>query len=457
MTHRILVVDDEVSIARSFGRFLSGHDFVVDTAGDLAGARKVIGAEVPDLVVCDVRLPDGSGLDLLDELKSDHPQVLFVVITAYATRDTALQALKSGAADLLTKPVRFEQLLRSVQGAMQSRPEAWRLQAQRRSASGSPDLPRLLGGSAPLTRLKNVVGRVAPSDATVLIRGESGTGKEIVARRLHALSSRARGPFVALNCSAIPETLLESELFGYRKGAFSGADADKAGLVEIASQGTLFLDEIGDLPITLQPKLLRLLEQGEVRPLGSTDSIQVAPRVVAATNQPLESMIADKTFREDLYFRLAVVRVDTPSLSECREDIPELVINIIRRSNESLGTEIASVRPETMARLQQLEWPGNVRELEHRVQRAMLMADRDVLGDDDFFDSRLGPGAGTETSLKTLVSRYETDLVRETVESCGGDKREAARRLDISLASLYAKLKRAETNGPGRLEAESGG
>jgi DNA-binding NtrC family response regulator len=438
MTRRLLIVDDEQAIVRSFRSLFVSEGYLVRTADKLADARRVLRSATPDLIITDLQLPDGDGLELLVDPAVRGARVPVVVITSYPSVDSATEALRRGAVDYLSKPVRFDTLHRSVRCVLEGRQPGTRVQ----DTSDAERLRRaLVGSSEAMQQLREWIARVAPNSATVLITGDSGTGKEVIARQLHASSPRASEPFVVVNCGAIPGNLLESELFGYRRGAFSGADRDKRGLVELASGGSLFLDEIGELPLDLQPKLLRALEQKEVLPLGATQTVPIDVRFLAATNRCLGAMCREGEFRQDLYYRLNLFEIDAPPLRDHLEDIPELVEHLLAELAPELGNAVQDVSPSAMASLRQRVWPGNVRELKNALRRAMVMSDSCILQRSDLasVDDKTPPVGNVP--LRSTVRNFERQVIREAIRLHSGDKRAAAAILEISLASLYAKLK----------------
>ncbi len=439
MNSRLLIVDDERAIVRSFRALFEREGFRVQTASDVHEARRLLRADPPDLVVADLQLAQGSGLDLLlDPMVRSRPLPL-IVITSYPTVETAVEALRRGAADYLTKPLRFADLLSATRKALdsqggKSRPkvdDGWRLGRSQ----------ELVGDSAPMSNLRALIARVAPTSSTVLITGESGTGKELVARQIHARSARQQGPFVAVNCSAIPETLLESELFGYRRGAFSGADRDKRGLVELAGGGTLLLDEIGDLPLDLQPKLLRALERREILPLGASRPRPIDVRFLAATHRSLETMVEEGHFRADLYYRLNLFELRVPPLRDRVEDIPALAEHFRCCFGPELGPGVLRVGSEALLALRHHPWKGNVRELENVMRRALVLCEAEEIRVEDLWEHSDESVRPIATTLKDAVREFEHRLICEAIECHHGDKRLAADHLGISLASLYAKLK----------------
>ncbi len=373
---RVLVVDDERSLLETLEIVLrrSGHEVL--TSDDEALALELFREKRPDLVLQDVRMGGIGGLELLKRFKSIAPAVPVIVITAYSTWENAVSAMRLGAYDFVKKPFDNDQIRETVARALAQRAQYEASKDQRPAAQAE-----ILGNSEPIREIHDILKRVAPTDSTVLVSGESGTGKELVARALHYLSLRAAGPFVSVNCGAFPETLLESELFGHVKGSFSGAHADKKGLLEVADKGTFFLDEIGETPPETQVKLLRVLEERRFYPVGGTTARKVDVRFIAASNRDLLQMVAEGSFREDLYYRLNVIPVTLPALRDRRKDIPLLAAHFLAKYSGKLNREIRSISPAAQAKLEAHDWPGNVRELENTLQRAVALARGDVVED----------------------------------------------------------------------------
>jgi two-component system response regulator PilR (NtrC family) len=373
---RVLVVDDERSLLEMLEITLrrSGHEVL--TSDDEAQALELFRERKPDLVLQDVRMGGIGGLELLKRFKSISPSIPVIVITAYSTWENAVSAMRLGAYDFVKKPFDNDQIRETVARALAQRAQ-FEAQKDQRPAGQA----EILGNTEVIREIHDVLKRVAPTDSTVLVSGESGTGKELVARALHYLSLRAAGPFVSVNCGAFPETLLESELFGHVKGSFSGAHADKKGLLEVADKGTFFLDEIGETPHETQVKLLRVIEERRFYPVGGTTARKVDVRFVAASNRDLLQGVAEGTFREDLYYRLNVIPVTLPPLRDRRKDIPLLAAHFLAKYAGKIGREIRGIAPSAQAKLEAHDWPGNVRELENTIQRAVALARADTIDD----------------------------------------------------------------------------
>src|SRR5438876_244079 len=376
---KILVVVDERSILVLLKEALGQWGYLVTTAASAAEALGILKSELFDALITDIRMPDMSGLELLREVKKQDESIEVVMMTGYPTIASAVQALKEGAYDYLSKPLILDELRHLMSRMMERKFLRGEIHTLRARLGEELTVNELIGTSGPMERVKEIIGKVAVTDSPVLIEGESGTGKELVAAAIHRLSSRVKRSFIPVNCSAIPQDLLESEFFGHVRGAFSGAVADALGLFRGADEGTIFLDEIAELSPALQVKLLRVLQEMQVRPVGSTKAFPVDVRVIAATNRDLDRTIADGRFRQDLYYRLKVVRVRQPSLHTRREDITGLVNHFVRRFTRRFRREIRGVTPEALAALQGYDFPGNVRELENLIERAFAMGAREQI------------------------------------------------------------------------------
>ncbi len=444
---RLLVVDDEEVLAATLQEFLQSEGFEVALAGDARTALAVAETFEPDVALCDVQLPGPDGLELLDRLLSIRPDTLVLMITAYATVENAVAAFRRGAHDYLMKPVIFEELLAKIDRLISFRRLVRENQALRRQlhADVSPDT--LVGRGAAMESVKTLIRKVGPTRSNVLVTGESGTGKELVARALHATGRDPDAPFLPVNCAAIPHDLLENQLFGHLRGAFTGADRDHTGLFVEAGQGTVFLDEVGELPLATQAKLLRAIENKEVLPVGATRTSSVAARVIAATNKDLLAEVEAGRFRADLFYRLDVVNIRMPPLRDRPEDIPELVSVLLARRSRALGKRIDGVDNATIRRLMSLPWRGNVRELDNALERAVILSDGPILTPADFPAEMMGePDPGDD--LRAALGLAERQHIRRVLAQCGGDKREAARRLNMGLSSLYRKLEDDATRPP---------
>ena len=444
---KILVIDDDQGLRRSLSLILDegGHGVVVASNG--ADGLAVAGNEKPDLILCDVRMPQMDGLEFLERYRQEEGGALVIMMTAYGSVDLAVKAMVAGAYDYIPKPFGADEVLLTIRKAEERerlRAEVGRLRAEVRAERRIGDI---IARSPGMIRALEVAGKVARHQSSVLLTGESGTGKELMARHIHRESDRADRPFVPVNCGAIPETLLESEFFGYVRGAFTGADSDKAGLFEAAEGGTLFLDEVGELPSSLQVKLLRVLQDGEVRRLGGTETTTVSVRIVAATNRDLESAVHTGDFRQDLYYRLAVIPIHLPPLRERTEAIPDLTHHLLGRLRERLNLTVESVTPGAMKALLAYPWPGNIRELENVLEQAVVLAEGDTL-DEDSLSGRLRaadvviePGyASDDLSVKRRCAELERKLIKRALERTGGNRSKAAALLELSPRALRYKI-----------------
>jgi two-component system response regulator PilR (NtrC family) len=461
----ILVVDDERSLREFLTICLTRAGHKVKAAEDGAVALRALAAGEPiDLVITDLRMPGAlGGLDLLDEVKRKSPETQVVVMTAFASTETAIAALKRGAYDYLTKPFKIDEIQVVVERALERQALVRDNAVLRSKVQDTYKLSSLLGRSAAMQRVFELVRKIAPTKTNVLITGESGTGKELVARAIHAEGTRAGKPFIAVNCGAIPDTLIESELFGHVKGAFTGATGTQSGLFAAADGGTLFLDEIAELPGPMQVKLLRALQERKVKPVGGTEEKGVDVRVVAATNRDLDAEVASGGFRQDLYYRLNVIQVHLPPLRQRRDDIPLLVEHFVKRYAAELGKRMTAVSPEALSVLCTYDYPGNVRELENIVERAVTLEPSQTIARAALpaLGGRATPPAvelppeGVE--LDRLLADYEREIVTRALHQTGGVRKEAARLLGITFRSLRYRLEKLgiASGGPGDDAADS--
>ena len=445
---RILVVDDELAIRQVLAANLRKAGYEVEELDDGVAALERLQAGDIDIAICDIRMPEMSGIDLLREAQQANIDTTFLLITAHASLDTAIEAMRLGAFDYLTKPVRTEEVLHQVKQIVDLRGLRNENRLLRTLVLKDKDATCLFESPA-IQQIEKLIGKVAPTDSTVLITGESGTGKGVTARRIHSLSHRAGAPFIPVNCGSIPENLIESELFGHVKGAFTGADRAKKGLFFEADKGTLFLDEIGELPLHLQVKLLHVIESQQIRPVGGDQFRKVDVRIVAATNRDLDKMVAEGRFREDLFFRLNVFHIHIPPLRERREDIRKLIHFLLERDRDRFANgRRLRLTPEAESLLLAYDWPGNVREVENVIDRALILAeDEDItiadlpetitaLADEHLPEA----GNGGRLTLREQVRMYERSLILRALEEAGGDRSRAARNLGIGQSTLYRKL-----------------
>ncbi|MBK8098537.1 MAG: sigma-54-dependent Fis family transcriptional regulator [Planctomycetes bacterium] len=450
----LLIVEDDQSLRTVLSHELARMGFVVHALADGRDAVAAVRQHDPDCVLLDLHLPGVAGMDLLPKLLAQEPDLRVVVFTGHGTVPLAVQAMRAGAFDFLTKPVSLdllEQTIRRAVGSAQLLRTNRRLQ---RAVAGRPPAGMVLG-SAAAQKLLAAIGKIARAEQPVLIRGESGSGKELAARELHAQSRRAAEPFVVVNCGAVPKNLIESELFGHVKGAFTGADSKRLGLFEAAAGGTLFLDEVGELPLELQPALLRAIQFGEVRPVGSDQVRKVDVRVLAATHRDLQAWLQDGRFREDLYYRLAVLELWVPPLRDRADDIVPLAQLLLQQQATRAGRELRFA-PEALAVLQGHAWPGNVRELENAIVRLCVLADGPEISAADVHEFALQHRQrAAATTLPTLeIRELERLAITEAMRRFGGSKRKAAEALGVALKTLYNKLNAADGSEPGGDEPE---
>jgi two-component system response regulator PilR (NtrC family) len=455
---RILVVDDEQSMQEFLEIFLRREGYDVVTAGDVDTAVAHLEADEIDLVLTDMQMPEKTGLDLILEARDVSPDTIMIVVTAFGTTDSAIAAMKEGAYDYLTKPFKVDELRIVIEKALEKKvlsSENRRLRQEIRSRSRNR---HIIGHSRAMQEVFDLIAQVAETKTNVLVYGESGTGKELVARAIHEQSDRHDKPFVAINCGAIPENLLESELFGHVKGAFTGAVQTKDGLFEAAEGGTLFLDEIGELSSPLQVKLLRALQEKTIRRVGDTVDRKTDVRIVSATNRRLEDEVAAGRFREDVYYRLNVIQLTLPPLRDRVEDIPVLVQHFVQKFAEELGKDVEGMEPAALEVLSSYSFPGNVRELENLIERAVALSRDSMLGCDllpptvEEARTRQNPVRITSEGVKLeqLVDEYERSLLAEALSLSGGVKKRAARLLGISFRSFRYRLEKLGIEDPKR-------
>jgi DNA-binding NtrC family response regulator len=448
----ILIAEDEDGVRDSLVEVLreEGYDAVSVSTGD--AAVSALAERDFDVVISDLRMPGADGLTVLRTARELAPQTLVLLMTAHATVDTAVAALRGGAQDYLLKPVIFDELLHKLQALIEHRQLAWERQYLRSQLERQWDFDNLVGQSSAMREVMTLVKRVAPVPSTVLITGESGVGKEVVARAIHHFSDRRDAIFLPVNCGAIPENLLESQLFGHLRGAFTGAIANQDGLFQRARRGTIFLDEIGEMPIGLQVKLLRAIESKEIMPVGATAPIKVDVRIVAATNRDLRREAEAGRFREDLYYRLNVFGIEIPPLRERREDIPPLVDHFIRLHNRELRKHVKGADGALLKHFMSLPWKGNVRELDNVIEHAMILGDGDWITMQELpramrVESAMLPVPASD-SLRDAMRAYEKAHIQAILGRLDNDKRAAAERLGLSLSSLYRKIEELSIAAP---------
>jgi two-component system response regulator PilR (NtrC family)/two-component system response regulator AtoC len=447
---RILIIDDDPAMVSVISDICQerGHQTVAYASG--IKALENLATHSPQLVISDLRMDKVGGLDILRECREVLPQTPVILITAYKTVETAIEAMKLGAYDYITKPFKVDELQLTIQRALDNQTLVRENRNLRQIVKEKYRFENIIGTSARMQEIYNLIAKVADTDSTILIQGESGTGKELVARALHFNSNRQHQPFVAINCSALPENLLESELFGHKKGAFTGAVQDKIGLFEEAELGTIFLDEINSMAQPLQTKLLRVLQERQIRRVGDTKTVPINVRVLAATNESLNEKIKGGNFREDLYYRLAVIPIEMPSLKERLDDIPLLVNHFLQKNASQTGTEPKKIDQKAVDMLGHYRWPGNVRELENAVERACALCDDGIIRTTDLppqviRQSALPPVEHTGSlpvgqTLDEYIRDQERRYIEETIKFNANSREKAAKMLGISMATLYRKL-----------------
>jgi DNA-binding NtrC family response regulator len=443
MAEAILVADDELGVRESLAEVLRDAGYAVETAIDGTAALEALDARDFAIVITDLRMPGADGLAVLRKLREVAPQTVPLVMTAHGSVETAIEALRAGAADYILKPVVFDDVLAKVARVLEHRQLAWQTQMLRREVERRYDFDHLIGKNAAMLEVFHLIRKVAPTMTTVLVTGESGTGKEVVARAIHHYSQASAKVFLPVNCAAIPETLLESQLFGHVRGAFTGAVTAQEGLFARAKGGTIFLDEIGDLPTGLQSKLLRVIEAKEILPVGGTSPVTVDVRIITATNRDLAQMLEQGRFREDLYYRLNVVEIHLPPLRDRRDDIPELVEFLVRRHNREMKRCYRGVDNTTLKLLVSQPWKGNVRELDNVIEHAMILGGGEWITVADLPRGlREGetplPPVGDD--LRDALRAYERIHIETVLRRLANDKRQASEALGLSLSSLYRKL-----------------
>jgi DNA-binding NtrC family response regulator len=440
----ILIVEDEAKMRRLLELNLGEDGFATLSAGDAEAGLKLLRESSVDLVVTDLKLPGMNGLEFLQAIKRQNAALPVVVMTAFGTVETAVEAMKAGASDYVLKPFSLSEMRMVIRKELDVRDLREENRSLREALGKRYVHPNVVARSVKMQEVLTTVERVAPTNSTVLLGGESGVGKDLIARAIHEKSRRASGPFIKINSTAIPENLLESELFGYEKGAFTGANASKPGKFELADKGTLFLDEIGDVPPAIQVKLLRVLQEREFERLGGTKTVKVDVRLIAATNRDLREALEQGTFREDLYYRLNVIPIDIAPLRQRKEDIPDLVNLFISRFAGDSGKSVKSISPEAMQILVNYHWPGNVRELQNIIERACALAKATVLEASDIHldlrPAKAANGAGGFLPEGMTLEHWEDEMIREALRRANGNKSQAARLLGLSRNALRYRL-----------------
>ncbi len=454
MKSRILVVDDEESIREFLEIMLKKEGYEVTTAEDGLKAKEILSKKSFDMVISDMQMPNVTGIELLKYVKDSYPDIVFMMITAFGTTETAVEAMKMGAYDYVTKPFKIDEVRLNIHNALRSKNLETEVRILKKELVKEYSFQNMVGNSAPMHAIFDLVKRVSQSPTNVMITGESGTGKEVVAKAIHYNGPLKDKPFVTINCGAIPENLMESEMFGHKKGSFTGAIADKVGLFEVADSGTLFLDEVGELPLSIHVKLLRAIQERIIRRVGATEDMKVEVRIIAATNRNLEDMVAKGTFRQDLYYRLNVINIRTPALRERAEDIPLLASHFLKKYNDKLNKAIATISTEAMDILKKYNYPGNVRELENMIERTVALEAGSTI-----LPESLPPMVNTASGRKMassneidvgddgldldkVVGQIEKELLVKAIHAANGVKKKAAKLLKISFRSMRYRIEK---------------
>lgn len=454
MKSRILVVDDEESIREFLEIMLKKEGYEITLAEDGQKAKDLLTKKTFDMIISDLQMPHVTGIELLKHVKESYPETVFMLITAFGTTETAVEAMKMGAYDYLTKPFKIDEVRLNIQNALRSRNLEVENRSLKKELVKEYSFQNMVGNSPVMHAVYDMVKRVSQTPTNVLITGESGTGKEVVAKAIHYNGPLKDRPFITVNCGAIPENLMESEMFGHKKGSFTGAVVDKAGLFEVADGGTLFLDEVGELPLTIQVKLLRAIQERVIRRVGATEDMKVEVRIIAATNRNLEEMVQKGGFRQDLYYRLNVINIKTPGLRERRDDIPLLAAHFLKKYNERLNKNIGGISAEAMEILKKYDYPGNVRELENMIERTVALE-----GGATILPESLPPMVNTTSGRKMassneiemgddgvdldkVMGQIEKELLIKAIHSAGGVKKRAAKLLHISFRSMRYRIEK---------------
>lgn len=467
MKPRLLVVDDEESIREFLEIMLKKEGYEVTCAEDGLKAKDILAKKSFDMVISDLQMPNMTGIELLKHVKDTYPDLVFMMITAFGSTESAVEAMKMGAYDYLTKPFKIDEVRLNIQNALRAKNLEVENKVLKKELTKEYSFQSLVGNSEPMHRIFELIKRVSQTPTNILITGESGTGKEVIAKAIHYNGLLKDKPFVTINCGAIPEQLMESEMFGHKKGSFTGAVVDKVGLFEVADGGTLFLDEVGELPVTIQVKLLRAIQERVIRRVGATEDIKVDVRICAATNRDLEQMVKDGTFRQDLFYRLNVINIKAPGLRERAEDVPLLANHFLRKYNERLGKNISGISQEAMEMLKKYEYPGNVRELENIIERTVALE-----GGATILPESLPPFVNTPSGRKMassheieigddgidldkVMGQIEKELLVKAIHASNGVKKRAAKLLHITFRSMRYRVEKYGLGSADDLEDEA--
>lgn len=454
MKSRILVVDDEESIREFLEIMLKKENYEVTVAEDGLQAKEILNKKTFDMVISDMQMPNVTGIELLKHVKENYPDLVFMMITAFGTTESAVDAMKMGAYDYVTKPFKIDEVRLNIANALRSKNLETEVRVLKKELVKEYSYQNMVGNSAPMHAIFDLIKRVSQAPTNILITGESGTGKEVVAKAIHYSGLLKDKPFVTVNCGAIPENLMESEMFGHRKGSFTGAINEKVGLFEVADGGTLFLDEVGELPLSIQVKLLRAIQERIIRRVGSVEDTKIEVRIIAATNRNLEDMVSKGSFRQDLYYRLNVIGIRTPSLRERSEDIPILANHFLKKYNEKLNKSISGISMESMEILKNYNYPGNVRELENMIERTVaLEAGSTILPESlpPLVNTSSGRKMASSNEIEVgdsgldldkVIGQIEKELLIKAIHSAGGIKKKAAKLLHISFRSMRYRVEK---------------
>ena len=442
MAVKILIIDDEELFREDLATILSRKGYDCKTAANADEGLKLVSEFLPEIILSDIVMPDKNGIDLLNDILQVQPETSVIMMTAFGTLETAVNAFRKGAVDYILKPLVIEDVLNKISRLSEQKKLIREIQYLRKETSEDIKSITILSKSDLMMQVIDLIKKVAPQKSTVLISGESGTGKELVAKAIHEYSEKKDEPFIAINCSGFQESLLESELFGHVKGAFTGAVKDKEGFFETAGDGTIFLDEIAEMPVSLQSKLLRVLEEREFYPVGGTKIFPMKARVIAATNKNLKSFVEEGNFREDLFYRIAVFEIDLPPLRGRLSDIPSLTEYFIRKFNDEMKTKYIGVSPEVLQIFLSYNWPGNIRELRNVIERAMILSDGSMILPQSLPAQMKSssPVVLKSKDLKGAVQSFEGTFIKQVLVECKWNKEEAARRLNINPSTLYRKM-----------------
>ncbi|MFN9069223.1 MAG: sigma-54-dependent transcriptional regulator [Bdellovibrionales bacterium] len=454
MKPRILVVDDEESIREFLEIMLKKEGYEITLAEDGAKAKEVLAKKSFDMIISDLQMPNMNGIELLKHVKDSSPDTVFMMITAFGTTETAVEAMKMGAYDYITKPFKIDEVRLNITNALRSKNLEIENRSLKKELVKEYSFQNIIGNSQAMHQIYDLIKRVSQAPTNILVTGESGTGKEVVAKAIHYNGPLKDRPFVTINCGAIPENLMESEMFGHKKGSFTGAVSDKSGLFEVADGGTLFLDEVGELPITIQVKLLRAIQERVIRRVGATEDMKVEVRIIAATNRNLEDMVQKGTFRQDLFYRLNVINIKTPPLRDRKEDIPILAQHFLKKYNDKLSKSINGISDEAMEVLKKYDYPGNVRELENMIERTVALE-----GGSTILPESLPPLVSTPSGRKMassheievtddgvdldkVMGQIEKELLIKAIHTAGGVKKRAAKLLNITFRSMRYRVEK---------------